>query len=133
VIARLAPDLREDATLARMEGDAPLGARWALELTLAYKGTTVRATRSFTSGAVPPSWRQAERWFARAAAVAAKDAPGKIVSWRVDASLGTAPLEAVTAQALPRGALAVASAHLDLADGAWLAAAPVLLGEAPLG
>jgi len=34
VIARLAPDLREDATLVRMEGDAPLGARWALELTV---------------------------------------------------------------------------------------------------
>jgi creatinase/prolidase-like protein len=133
VIARLAPDLREDATLLRMEGDAPLGVRWALELTLAYKGTTVRVTRSYAAGAMPASWQDAEGWFARTAAVGdQEDAPGRIVSWRVDASVGTAPLETVEPGRLPKGALAVESAHLALADGPWLAAGPVLLWDRAL-
>jgi Xaa-Pro aminopeptidase len=139
VIPRLAPDLREDATLARMEGDAPLGARWALELTVAYKATTVRVTRSFATGARPASWGEAARWFARTAPSADMPTPrGRIVSWRLDASTGTAPLETLatergTAAALPRGALAVVSVNLALADGPWLAAAPIVVGERPLG
>lgn len=127
VILRLAPDLREDAALVRMEGDAPLGARWALELTLAYKGTTVRLARSFAAGAQPPSWAEAERWFAGAAAGA-----DPVAGRTLEASIGTAPLAAVEPGVLPARSLAVASATLTLADGPWLAAVPVLLGEGPL-
>jgi Xaa-Pro aminopeptidase len=133
VIARLAPDLREDATLARMEGDAPLGARWALELTVAYKGTTVRVARSFAAGAQPPSWSAAEGWMQAAAGGGLPtSAPGRIVARRTDASVGTAPLETVDAERLPKGALAVVSATLELADGPWICAGPVLLGERAL-
>jgi Xaa-Pro aminopeptidase len=140
VIARLAPDLREDATLARMEGDAPLGARWALELTLSYKGTTVRVARSFATGAQPRSWGEAERWFVQAVTTDdLNDAPGQIVSWRVDASIGTAPLQTVQTDSegmsvpLPKGALLMMSMRLDLADGPWLAGGPSFLYEGPLG
>lgn len=140
VIARLAPDLREDATLLRMEGDAPLGARWALELTVSYKGTTVRATRSFASGAQPVSWREAQSWFERttAASAMADGTPGRIVSYRVDVPLGTAPLDVwdtdgpETSVPLENGSLAVLSVNLALKDGPWLAAAPVLIGQRAL-
>jgi Xaa-Pro aminopeptidase len=139
VIARIAPDLRTGATLARMEGDAPLGARWALELTVSYKSTTVRATRSFATGAVPVSWQEAEAWFGRALAADDMDgAPGRIASWRVDASIGTAPLETVQTEsepmsaALPKGTIVVLSVSLDLPDGPWLAAVPQRLHEGPL-
>jgi creatinase/prolidase-like protein len=133
VIARLAPDLREDSTLMRMEGDAPLGARWALELTVSYKGTTVRVAKSFATGARPASWEDAERWFAGASVAAEPGtSPGRIVSWRLEAATGTAPLAAAEPGALPEKSLAVVSASLALADGAWLSSAPVLLGERAL-
>jgi len=140
VIARLAPDLREDATLVRMEGDAPLGARWALELTVSYKGTTVRVTRSFASGATPPSWLEADAWLERtvAASAMADGAPGRIAAYSVDVALGTAPLATwdtdgpETSVALHDGTLGVLSVSLELKDGAWLAAVPVLIGKGAL-
>ena len=140
VIARLAPDLREDATLVRMEGDAALGARWALELTAAYKGTTVRVTRSFASGATPRSWPEAEAWLARtvAASAMAEGAPGRIAAYRVDVALGTAPLATwdtdgpETSIPLYDGTLGMLSVSLELKDGAWLAAVPVLIGKGAL-
>jgi len=139
VIARLAPDLREDATLVRMEGDAPLGARWALELTVSYKGTTVRVTRSFASGATPPSWLEADAWLERtvAASAMADGAPGRVAAYRVDVALGTAPLATwdtgpETSVALHDGTLGVLSVSLELKDGAWLAAVPVLIGKGAL-
>ena len=140
VIARLAPDLREDATPVRMEGDAPLGARWALELTVAYKGVTVRVTRSFASGATPPSWLEAEAWLERtvAASAMADGAPGRIAAYRVDVALGTAPLATwdtdgpETSVPPVDGTLGVMSVSLELKDGAWLAAVPVLIGKGAL-
>src|SRR3977135_2028613 len=59
VLPRLAPDLRADATLRRFEGDASLGERYAVELSIAYKATWIRTTRSVSTQAVPPSWRGA--------------------------------------------------------------------------
>ncbi len=59
VLPRLAPDLRADATLCRLEGDALLGERYAVELSVAYKATWVRITRCISTQAVPPSWRGA--------------------------------------------------------------------------
>jgi Xaa-Pro aminopeptidase len=141
VIARLAPDLREDATPMRMEGDAPLGARWALELTVSYKGTTVRVARSFASGALPASWQEAEAWFRRTLALSAmaEGAPGRIASYRVDVPLGTAPLDLwdadgpETSVPLEHGTLVVLSVSLALKDGPWLAAAPALISRRALG
>ncbi|HZR67607.1 MAG TPA: aminopeptidase P family N-terminal domain-containing protein [Burkholderiales bacterium] len=140
VIARLAPDLREDATLVRMEGDAPLGARWALELTVSYKATAVRVTRSFASGATPPSWREADAWLERtvAASAMADGAPGRVAAYRVDVALGTEPLATwdtdgpETSVPLHDGTLGVLSVKLEPKDGAWLAAVPVLIGRGPL-
>src|SRR2546423_1123357 len=56
---RSAPDLRADATLCRLEGDALLGERYAVELSIAYKATWVRFTRCIATQAVPQSWRSA--------------------------------------------------------------------------
>jgi len=140
VMQRLAPDLGTDATLRRFESDAPLGERWALEITLAYKAATVRVARSFSSSGTPASWSQAMRWFTEAAPRVnvqspPTGAPRKVDAWRLDASVGTAPLETLASDsvtsstALPRGALAVVSSRLTLADGPWYVAEPVLVGE----
>src|SRR6266704_4066942 len=45
VLTRLAPDLRADPTLRRFEGEAPLGERYGVELSVAYKAAWVRVTR----------------------------------------------------------------------------------------
>src|SRR5437667_9336301 len=66
VLPRLAPDLRADATLRRLDGDALLGERYAVELSVAYKAAWVRVARSFCNGAEPQSWRRAAEWFSRA-------------------------------------------------------------------
>src|SRR5262249_45317889 len=42
-----APDLARDGRFKRIEGDAPLGERFALRTSVAYKGTWIRLSRSF--------------------------------------------------------------------------------------
>jgi hypothetical protein len=46
VIVELAPDLGDTATLRRIEGDLPLADRYAVRLSLAYKGHWVRIGRT---------------------------------------------------------------------------------------
>src|SRR6266481_4371207 len=67
VLPRLAPDLRADATLRRLDGDALLGERYAVELSIAYKATWVRVTRCVSTQALPPSWRGAADRFVETA------------------------------------------------------------------
>lgn len=145
VLQRLAPDLGRDATLARIEGDAPLGARYALELSLAYKSTWVRLTRCIATEAAPASWQAAERWLAEAAAALDETraghgpagAPGRLDRWLLEASTGLHPLSVAAAsgippvRSLPAGSLAVFSVCLDLADGPWHGSVPLVI--APRG
>ena len=146
VLQRIAPDLDRSAALLRMEGDALLGARHAIELSLAYKGVWVRLARSVvTAGAAgtPASWQAAERWFADTVARIGENhdgqlpiaAPGKLIRWSLEASLGLLPLTVVAANdsaathVLPPGSLAVFSVQLELDDGHWHCAAPLLIAE----
>src|SRR5258705_4210444 len=62
VLPRLAPDLRANATLRRLEGDALLGERYAVDLSVAYKATWVRVARCLSNGPAPQSWRRAAAW-----------------------------------------------------------------------
>ena len=146
VIPRLAPDLRADATLRRFESDAPLGERFAVELSVAYKATWVRVARCFCNGAPPQSWRRAAEWFSRTAgclnetnlapdlATASGAPPGRLAAWTVETCLGSPPLsvaacnQASARAALPAGSLATLSLRLVLDDGPWLGAGPLILG-----
>src|SRR6267154_5826416 len=146
VLPRLAPDLRVDATLRRLEGDALLGERYAVELSVAYKATWVRITRCVSNQAVPPSWRGAADRFVETVErlneanlslepqVAGRARPGKTVAWTLETCRGSPPLsivatgEASSPSALPGGSLACLSLQLDLEDGPWLGGAPLILG-----
>ena len=145
VLLRIVPDLAAATVMQRIEGEAVLGDRFAVQVSLAYKGVWVRATRNFSSASQPPSWKAAQRWFAEAAAgldVAAgpaKPPEGKLAEWSVECCLGTRPLSIVArgndaepqqlaSRSLPKGALAVMSARLALDGGAWFASAPVVIG-----
>jgi len=147
VLPRLAPDLRADATLCRFEGDALLGERYAIELSVAYKATCVRITRCVSTHAVPPSWRDAADRFVETVErlneanlslepqVADSVRPGKTVAWTLETCRGSPPLSIVATgetpspSALPGGSLACLSLQLELDDGPWLGGEPLILGS----
>jgi hypothetical protein len=145
VLPRLAPDLRADATLRRFEGDALLGERYAVELSVAYKATWVRITRCVSTQAVPPSWRGAADRFAETAErlneanlslqIAGGAQPGKPTAWTLETCRGSPPLSIVATgetpspSALPGGSLACFSLQLELDDGPWLGGEPLILGS----
>src|SRR6267154_2261452 len=144
VLPRLAPDLRADATLRRLEGHALLGERYAVELSVAYKATWVRITRCVSTQAAPPSWRGAADRFVEAVEllneanlslepqVAGSAQPGKNAAWARETCRGSPPLsivateEAPSPSALPGGSLACLSLQLDLDDGPWLTGSPLI-------
>jgi len=147
VLPRVAPDLRADATLCRLEGDALLGERYAVELSIAYKATWVRFTRCIATQTVPPSWRGAADRFVETVErlneanltlephVAASVRPGKNADWTLETCRGSAPLSIVATgetpsqSALPGGSLACLSLQLDLDDGPWLGGESLILGS----
>src|SRR6266436_2502111 len=143
VLPRLAPDLRANATLRRFEGDALLGERYAVELSVAYKATWVRFTRCVSTQAVPSSWRSAAERFVETAerlneanlSLGPQLGPGKPVAWTLETCRGSPPLSIVATgetpspSALSGGSLACISLQLDLDDGAWLGGAPLILGS----
>src|SRR6266853_1964650 len=147
VLPRVAPDLRADATLRRLEGDALLGERYAVELSIAYKATWVRFTRCIATQAVPPSWRSAAERFVETAErlneanlslephVAASVRPGKNAAWTLETCRGSPPLSIVATgetpppSALPGGSLACLFLQLALDDGPWLRGEPLILGS----
>lgn len=117
------PRIAVDGVLRRMEGDAPIGERYAIELSVAYKSVWIRLGRTY------PSLPAAETWFKAALQDSALKAPGKLTRWTIESCVGSSPLSVVvdsekTYRRLPAGARAVLSVRLDLDDGPWQAAAP---------
>jgi hypothetical protein len=147
VLPRLAPDLRADATLRRFEGDARLGERYGVELSVAYKATWVRLARCFSRNGLPQSWRRAAEWFARAASrlnernfslqplAPGAPLPGELTAWTLEICLGSSPFciaaggGASARGVLPAGSLASLSMQLSLDDGPWLYGEPFVLGS----
>src|SRR3989442_3844180 len=90
VLPRLASDLRANATLRRLEGDALLGERYAVELSVAYKASWVRITRCVSTQAAPASWRGAAARFVEAvehlneANLSPQVGPGKTAAWTLE-------------------------------------------------
>lgn len=106
----LAPDLSRSALLRRLEGDAPLGERFAVQVSLAYKGCWLRVGGSYVrNGAVATELPASVR--ARAhlqqivagvtpsdlAADAARAAGAPLQDWSLEARRGGLPLATVAA------------------------------------
>ena len=137
VLPRLAPDLAAGTALRRLEGDLPLGGRYAVELSVAYKATWARVARCFSSNA-PQSWLHAQRWTSdwatRITFDSAGPPPGVITFWSLEACVGSQPFSVVASAVGPRGTvsagtLACFSIKLQLPDGPWLGGAPVVIGS----
>ena len=139
---RVAPDLRRSGGLLRLEGELALGDAYAVELSLAYKGTWVRLGRSVARGAAPASWRQADAWFEaslRGLAQSGGSRPqlpdgARQGHWTLESCTGAQPLSVAASSrdgapqaALRSGMRAVFSAHAEFDDGHWFRAAPVTL------
>jgi hypothetical protein len=138
VLPRLAPDLRANATLRRLEGDALLGERYAVELSVAYKATWVRVSRCLSTQAVPQSWRGAAHRFVETAErlnEANLSLEPKNAAWTLETCRGSPPLsivatgEAPSPSALPGGSLTCLFMQLELDDGPWLGGEPLILGS----
>ncbi|MFM9967958.1 MAG: aminopeptidase P family N-terminal domain-containing protein [Burkholderiales bacterium] len=144
---KVAPDLESSGVLQRLEGDARLGARHCISVSLGYKSVWVRTVRML-SAKPPASWAAAQKWLD--AAAIALDAgklasgpsptglPGKLAAWTLEACVGGAPLSPIAYGAagtnhsnrpLPPGSFAILTVQLDLPDGPWHGAANLLLGK----
>jgi Creatinase/Prolidase N-terminal domain len=141
VLPRLAPDLAAGSALLRLDGDVHLGGRYAVEVSIAYKAVWVRVAQCFAANP-PQSWLHAERWASGWATRVTGDSterpPGAITFWSLDACTGSQPFSVVASAAGPRGSvpagtLASFSIKLQLPEGAWLAAAPVVVGGRQAG
>ncbi len=144
VLQRIVPDLSTGAALARMEGNADLGSRYAVELSMAYKGAWVRIAKTFSNDAPPSTWSDADNWFEQAIKMASDELasgklpsghPGKVLHWSVESSVGVYPLTVIAGNRvakpvrLPAGSLAVFSVHLELPDGHWFKSMPFTVGR----
>ncbi|WP_233838221.1 aminopeptidase P family N-terminal domain-containing protein [Paraburkholderia sp. ZP32-5] len=143
VLQRVAPDLAVQAVPRRIEGSEWLGQRYAVDLSLAYKGVWVRAARCVSREPSPVSWQRARHWFeataaglqAASATPVLDNAPGDVRGWTLEACVGAHALECVASlptgclHPLPAGALAMFSVELRLDDGPWRASVPLVFGQ----
>jgi len=144
----IAPDLARDKGLRRIEGPEGLGERFAICVSVAYKGHWVRIGRTISRQAAPQSWSMAQAAIPAIAdgLSAGTDATaqieqalgrlqaGQIDSWALEGQAGGSPLALLAhdKQALrgtTEGQLIVFSAWLDLPDGPYFAAATARVGQ----
>jgi hypothetical protein len=131
----IAPDLRADRRLLRLEGPAKLGDAYALRATVAYKGTWVRMIRTVvrndTGGIVEKATAQL------AAAIAGLPKLDKLRAsdwWLVETARAAQPLDAVAgsavpvAEAFPAGALVSVQAAITIDGTSVLIGAPAMGG-----
>ena len=137
----------------RAAAAVPLGRRFAVRASTAYKGSWVRRTRTF---AADPGDRavieRADAWFAETVETLLSDTPlgGQIDSaarrlgaalagWTAEACVGSYPLQVVASAkaggetGVPDASLAVISVSLTLDGVPWIGTAPVVVGSDLLG
>jgi hypothetical protein len=122
VIVELAPDLADNAILRRIDGDLPLGDRYALRLSLAYKGHWVRIGYTHDQHTDKVS-----QWLSHNLLSATNGATVdgiEIQNTHLEACIGSAPLSAV--DELPEGAIGIANLTLTVDGDIHLVSAPVL-------
>jgi hypothetical protein len=107
VYIAIVPDLDSDRRFLRLSGPGPLGRRFAIRATVAYKGNWVRHVKSFShAGTDLPCMARAEAWFkAHLVSACENDSTFPHVAWLTEAAIGTRPLAIVASSDSPNEAL----------------------------
>lgn len=140
VYVAIAPDLDADGRFIRISGNRALGLRFAIRATVAYKGSWVRRTQSYSRDdwdrsliARADAWFQSvlsvpdkKQLFERIARNAAELPNAPILDWIAETSVGTRPLSVIASMKHPQGALQVSplilSAVLTIDGVPWYGA-----------
>ena len=116
VYVAIAPDLDSDRRFLRLSGDRPLGRRFAIRATVAYKGSWIRRTKTYSrDDADRLALARADKWFENFLVSSSKGenireaikglSGGRLAAWMVEAPVGTHPLMAVASSEMPSAAL----------------------------
>ncbi|HEY5350534.1 MAG TPA: hypothetical protein VIJ64_12395 [Candidatus Lustribacter sp.] len=125
----VAPDLRADRRLLRLEGPAELGAVYALRATVAYKGTWVRMIRTVVRDDSRGCVRAATEQLAAAVAELPRlDKLRALDSWLVETARTAQPLDAVAGSAVPNARAFPAGALVSVQGSTVVDGTPVLVG-----
>jgi hypothetical protein len=136
----IAADLDSDRRMIRVSKPALLADRFAVRASIAYKGSWVRRTRTFTrNAAAAPAVARADAWLEQAVRTISGDRPlaaqlarlpgAELKSWMVESCIGSYPLEVVGSSASPgdaalsAGTFFVLSVELAIDGASWLGAA----------
>jgi hypothetical protein len=118
VYVAIAPDLDSDRRFVRLSGNRPLGRRFAMRATLAYKGAWIRQMKTYSRDEKDAqAIRRADTWFKAllanidaAAALrgqieaGAERLPGaELVAWMAESPMGTRPLVVIASSREPTG------------------------------
>jgi len=125
----IAPDLRADRRLLRLEGPATLGAAYALRATVAYKGTWVRMIRTVVRDDSRGLIRTATAQLAAAVAELPRlEKFQALDSWLIETSRAGQPLTAVAGSAVPQPEAFAPGALLSVQAATVIDGTPILIG-----
>jgi hypothetical protein len=128
-----APDLGRDRRLTRIEGEAALGESFALRATVAYMGTWIRLTRTFShDGAARPQAEAAARLAAAVAKLPSADGFAGFSSWLVEGCRIAQPLEPLMGSRVTAAHLLAPNALVSVQAGFEIEGRPLLLGAPAL-
>jgi hypothetical protein len=144
----IAADLDADRRLLRIAKPTPLGLRFAVRASIAYKGAWVRCIRSFARDEAGCSAvSRAEAWFAETCAAIDSAKPlsaqvdaytaalpdASLDNWMAEACVGSYPLQVVATSGNPApqtpGDVLVLTLALTVDGVPWLGAAPIFSGQ----
>lgn len=130
VYPAIAADLGQDRRLARIEGGKRLGDRFAVRLSVAYKGAWVRVTRTVDrdDGSTERVRRAAEQFAAAVASLPATDGLSGLPNWLVEATTTTMPLEPVAGALLDQAEPVAPGRLVNVQATVMIDEAPVLIG-----
>jgi Xaa-Pro aminopeptidase len=129
----IAPDLRADKRLLRLEGPAALGDVFALRATVAYKGTWVRMVRTFVRNDAKGVLKAGAAKLAAAVAALPKlDALSTFDTWLVETARAAQPLDAVAGSSVPNAEAFAPGSLVTVQGSAVIDGTPILFGSPAL-
>jgi hypothetical protein len=142
----VAPDLTADRRFTRLSQRLPLSGRHAVRASVAYKGSWVRRTRTFTAdgnAAKADAWfndtirsLESGKPFAAQLSSAIEKLPGAtLTAWMAESCTGSYPLSTVASSRSPErkapssGQFFVLTIELCVDGAPWIGAAPLIIGS----